>query len=103
MTTKEKLCKSMEEYFNDSRMDWPDQMEDVCDLIDLEHEIGRELDDYEFTYFQVACIIELMFQEYCDHMDSKQLKVNIKNFIDHDLTRMVAEHLAKDKYIETYF
>ena len=102
MTTEEKLCESMEEYFNNSRMDWPDQIEDVADLIDLTNEVNRELDEYEFTYFQVACIIEIMFKEYCDHMDLEQLRLNIGHFINEDLADMVARYLAKEHYYETY-
>ena len=107
MTAKESLIKSMEEWVeNDRRITWPDQMEDIGDLIDLENEITFIIDDYEFNMAETLYMIEIMFadqkqliaQERKTAFNMEDLSQEVNDFIYYSIPDMLARHFADTVY-----
>lgn len=95
---KERLAKAMSEFVWDSRIEWPQQMEDISDLVDLENEISDAIEDYEYSDYEVVALVEIMFYEYKHAFDRHQIREVMNDVIKYDVPRILARYLAKEQY-----
>ena len=95
---QEQLAKSMEEYILGWRIDWPDDITDVSDVIDLEAEMLEAIEHYEFSEYQMICIVEYMFSEYKERMERHTIRELINDVIKYDVPRILARYFAKESY-----
>ena len=95
---KESIAKPLEEFILDCKIEWPYDITDISDIIDLEAEMSEALEDYEFSEYQMICIVEYMFKEYKDKMERHTIRELINDVIKYDVPRIVARYMAKEHY-----
>ena len=108
MEAYKKLAKSMEEWVLDCHIEWPEQIEDITDLIDLENEITFVIDDYDFNEMQMILMVQIMcyeqktalFKDSEDKFDYEGIPLAFKNFIYYRVPDILARYIAKETYVE---
>ena len=111
MEAYERLAKSMEEWVLDCSIEWPEQMEDVTDLIDLENEITFIIDDYEFSEMQMILMVQIMcyeqktkkFFDSDDKYNYEGIPQAFKDFMYYRVPDILARYIAKESYEENEY
>ena len=95
---KDRLVKAIEPFIWDSKIEWPQDLTDASDRVNLENQIKWAIEDYEYSHYEVVALVEIMFYKYKHAFDRDTISKYIDLVIESDIPRILTEYFAKELF-----